>query len=465
MDYKKTAMEVVRLIGGKGNVNDVTHCMTRLRFNLKDIDTAKNNIEEVQNLESVIKVIIQNGQYQVVIGPQVKKVYDEVVLLTGNQQEVQEQSDTPNMQKEVRKVKISDKIMHLISGIIMPILPAFAGAGMIKSLVTILTLTGLLATESGTYIILQGIGDTAFYFLPIIVGGSAAKYFGMDMYIGSLLGASLIYPTFHTAATDGSNTTFSFLEMFTVTPKDYTSTIFPVVLSVWVAAVLYKQLKKIVPSIVGFFLLPMLTLLIIAPVSLLVIGPIMNEVSAKLAMFALAVINLSPMIAGFIIGGFWLLIIVPLGLHWGFMPIALNNLATLGYEPIQGLLIAGMFAAAGTLLAVGIKAKSKSVKSLAFSSALSTVLGISEPGLYGIILVHKQTFFTTFIGGAIGSAITGAAGTALHTFGGAAGIFSIPNFIPPTGIDASFIGALVGILVGFLVSFITTLLIKFDVDL
>lgn len=461
MDYNKTASAIIELVGGSENVVSLTHCVTRLRFKLKDESIAMANLEKVSQVEGVMKVLNQGGQFQVVIGAKVEKVFDEAIALLGNIQgnDVSTKEETT---EEKKNEKVTDKIMHLVSGIMLPVMPAFAGAGMLKCLLIILNLAGILSTDSGTYQVFYGISDAVMYFLPVILGGSTAKYFKMDVYVGNLIGAALIYPTFVTAA--GKGESFSFLKILHIAPQNYTSTVFPVIVSVWFASLIYKQLKKIIPDAVKFFLLPMIVIMVTVPIALLIIGPAMSFVSGILAKAVVAIIKFCPPLAGFLIGGAWLVAIVPLGLHWGFIPIFMSNYATLGYEPISGLLVTGLFAATGTLLAAGIKAKTKNVKSLAFSSALSNTLGISEPGLYGIIMLHKQTIVTTFLAGGIGSAIAGFSGTAAHSIAGAAGLFALPAYIPATGIDKSFIGLIIGIVVSFILGFVLTMIAKFDPD-
>ncbi|MCF0105325.1 MAG: PTS transporter subunit EIIC [Holdemanella sp.] len=451
VNFKESAKLIVEYVGGKENVAGLTHCITRLRFTLKD--ESKANTEKINEIPGVMKVIQAGGQYQVVIGPAVEKMYDEVVPLVG--------SEALNTNQEQKSKKITDKIMKLISGIMMPVMPGLIGCGLVLCLYNVLSLFGVVNNTEGFGFILYAMGQAALYFFPIIVGGSAAKYFGISPYLGNAIGAGMIYPTLTTAAAAGESIT-----LFGVLPyafKDYTSTVFPVIVAVWFASILYKFFKKIIPDMFQFTLVPMLTLLITVPVSLVVIGPVVNWVSMILSSGVLYVYNLSPVICGAILGATWLLFIVPLGLHWGFIAIFMNNFFTLGYEPIMGLLC-GICTISGTLFAYGLKSKDPETRSLAFSTGITNIFGISEPGLYGIILQHKFTIITSMIGGTISGIIPAICKTAVYSFGGASGIFGLPMYVDPSGASSSFMGAVLANVVGFAVCFALTFFWKFDTD-
>lgn len=455
VNFKQSASEIMKLIGGKENVSVASHCITRLRFTLKDLTIAENNKEAIKKIPGVLQVIEAGGQFQVVIGTTVEKMYSEVAALleTG-------EGEIPEVNETKQQKKTTDTIMKLVSGIMMPVMPALIGCSMITCLLTILLATGLVDMESGTFTLFYGIGQTILYFFPVIIGGSAAKFFGISPYLGNAIGACMIYPSFVANAGEGLSTTiFGFIPL---TYKDYSSTVFPAIAAVWFASIIFKFLKKHIPDILSFVVIPFLTILISVPVSILVIGPVVNGLSALISQGSLVIYNFSPMLCSIILGATWLLFIVPLGLHWGFIAIFLNNLTTLGYEPIMGLM-AAILSLSGTLTAIGIRSKNKETKSLAFSCAITNMLGVSEPGLYGIVLQHKETILTTMIGGAITGIIPALFHCTIYTYG-MSGIFAMPCYISPDGDISGMIGAIIANIVGFVLCFALTMFWKFDPD-
>lgn len=456
VDFNKSAQQIVSLVGGKENVQQVTHCVTRVRFALNNQSIASANKDAISKVEGVMQVVEAGGQFQVVIGPKVEKMYDAVVALVGNGTGEVPAED----EGKKEKLKVTDIIMKLVSGIMLPVMPGLIACGMVACLVNVLTMFGLSA-DGGTYKVLYGIGQTCMYFFPVLVGGSTAKFFGINEYVGNAIGACLIYPDIVAAASAGESTTF--LGFLPLTYNNYTSTVFPAIAAVAFASVVYKFLKKHIPDVVSFVMIPFLTVLITVPVALLVIGPVVNAVSTVLSTVSLAIYNFSPILCGILLGATWLLFIVPLGLHWGFIAIFMNNFVTLGYEPIMGLL-AGMCVLSGTLAAVGVRSKDKNIKAMAFSTAISNAFGVSEPGLYGIVLQHKETILTTAIAGAVTGIILAVFHTAIYTMGGTAGVFAFPMYINPDGTMGSLLGMVLSNVVGFVLAFVLTMVWNFDPD-
>ena len=377
-DINRLADDIVQAIGGKENITFVTHCITRLRFNLKDESIVDDGA--VKKIDGVIDVRHSAGQYQVIVGPKVDRVYERVLKVTGL-----EESKTGQEGKEEKK-GIAARLMKLISGIMMPVLPALIACGMINALLSILTTSGAISSDSGVHILLYGMGNACMYFLPILVGSSAAKFFGIDQYIGAIIGAILIYPTFTAAATSGTPLDL-FGTQFTI--ASYTSTVFPAIFASWLASVVYKFLRRILPDTVAFAIVPFATVLVCAPISLLAIGPVINQASAWLASAVLGIYSFSPVVCAVILGPIFGLIMIPLGLHWVLVVISINNIATVGSDPILGLLCCSM-SVVGACLAFAVRSKDSSQKSLGYSCAITGFCGISEPALYGIILEHKE---------------------------------------------------------------------------
>lgn len=439
-DITKLAAEILEMVGGAENITFVAHCMTRLRFNLKDesiVDDAK-----VKAIDGVIDIRHSAGQYQVIVGPKVDKVYEIVAKETG--------IDTGKSAADEGETKgFLGKLMKLISGIMMPVLPALIACGMINAVLSILTTAGVVSAESGIYTMLYGMGNACMYFLPVLVGSSAAKFFGIDQYIGAVLGAILIYPTFVAAAGAGDA-----LDVFGVkfTMVSYASTVFPAIVAAWFASVLYKWLRAVLPDALAFALVPFLTVAIAAPISLLVVGPVIQQASSLLATAVLAVYQLSPVLCGVILGPIFGLVMIPLGLHWALIVISINNIMTVGSDPILGLLC-GSMGVVGACLAFALRSKDPGEKSLGFSCAITSLCGITEPALYGIVLEHKKIIIASMISGAISAVIPAIFNTRTFVMT-SSGIFSFPGYMNPSGDMSSLIGAILCNVVGFILTFV-----------
>ena len=439
-DITKLAAEILEMVGGAENITFVAHCMTRLRFNLKDesiVDDAK-----VKAIDGVIDIRHSAGQYQVIVGPKVDKVYEIVAKETG--------IDTGKSAADEGETKgFLGKLMKLISGIMMPVLPALIACGMINAVLSILTTAGVVSAESGIYTMLNGMGNACMYFLPVLVGSSAAKFFGIDQYIGAVLGAILIYPTFVAAAGAGDA-----LDLFGVkfTMVSYASTVFPAIVAAWFASVLYKWLRAVLPDALAFALVPFLTVAIAAPISLLVVGPVIQQASSLLATAVLAVYQLSPVLCGVILGPIFGLVMIPLGLHWALIVISINNIMTVGSDPILGLLC-GSMCVVGACLAFALRSKDPGEKSLGFSCAITSLCGITEPALYGIVLEHKKIIIASMISGAISAVIPAIFNTRTFVMT-SSGIFSFPGYMNPSGDMSSLIGAILCNVVGFILTFV-----------
>lgn len=469
-DYDSLAKKIVKLVGGKDNVKSVVHCATRLRFKLRD--EKKANTEELKDTEGVVTVVQSGGQYQVVIGNEVADVYDHVVKVGG----FPDGGTVPDdYGEDDEKTSLLDKFIDLISGIFAPALGCLAATGMIKGLATILVTTGLVTKTSGTYVILYAIGDAFFYFLPIILGLSAAKKFGVDQFIGLSIGAALVYPTIvalNPTAVTGKplftlfvNTALSspihitFLKI-PVIMMNYTSSVIPIIVAMWIASKIERYLKKVIPSVVKTFLVPFFTLIVVVPLTLLVVGPVTSWISDGLAAGASALYNLSPIVTGAVIGGLWQILVI-FGLHWGLVPLGMLNIQNLHYDPILVLTGATSFAQIGAVLAVIMKVKSKKVQGLGWSAFLSGIFGITEPAIYGITLPRKKVFAMSCIGAGIGGALMGLFGTKAYMVGGL-GVFLFPSYIGASGMDMSVYGALISWVVAFAVALGLSLVFGFS---
>ncbi|NLZ46313.1 MAG: PTS transporter subunit EIIC [Clostridiales bacterium] len=447
-DYTSLAQELLKAIGGAQNIQNVSHCATRLRFNLKDNKLA--NTEKVKTIQGIITVVEKAGQFQVVIGNTVPEVYKAVIEVGG----ITEDSTKEN---ELKKGgNILSKLIDTIAGIFPPVLGALCGAGLIKGLLAILTTFNVLKPEMGTYVILNAIGDSVFYFLPVLLGFAAGRKFGGNPYLTALIGAALIHPTLVSAA----GTTITFLKI-PVSVLNYSSTVIPILFAAWVCCKIEKFLQKRLPSSIKNFVTPMFCLLITIPITLMLIGPVTTFVADWLAKGYSWLFDLNSIVAGAVIGALWQVLVI-FGVHWGFIPVMLNNLTTVGYDTLGPMAQIGAMSQTGAAFGVSLKMKNKATRGGTISTVISGIFGITEPIVYGVTLPRKKIFAMGMIGGAAGGAVAGVFGAAAYSVG-ALGIFSIPSTISPDGgLGKTFWGALIGMIVSFLVAAILSFLVYKD---
>ncbi|MNO30485.1 PTS system beta-glucoside-specific EIIBCA component [compost metagenome] len=454
MKYEKLAKDIIQGVGGKENVNSLTHCITRLRFKLND--ESKANTESLKNMDGVVTVVQSGGQYQVVIGNHVPEVYEDVAAIGGFQAASAEVPD--------EKVGLFNKFIDMISGVFTPTLGVLSATGMIKGFTALFLSLGILTSTSGTYQILNAIGDCLFYFFPIFLGYTSAKKFNTNIFIGMAIGATLVYPTFSSITASGEPLYTLFSGTVIESPvyltflgipvilMSYASSVIPIILSTYVGGKIEGFFKKFIPSVVRTFLVPFCTLLIIVPLALIFIGPVATWAGQLLGAGTLFIYNLSPMIAGVLLGGFWQVFVI-FGLHWGFVPIAINNVTVLGYDTILAGVFGASFAQTGVVLAILLRTKNIKLKSLSVPAVISGIFGVTEPAIYGITLPRKKPFILSCIAGGLGGGIIGIMGTKGYIIGGL-GIFGIPSYISPGGMDRGFAGAIIGISVSFVLGFL-----------
>ncbi|MEC0125504.1 beta-glucoside-specific PTS transporter subunit IIABC [Paenibacillus pabuli] len=419
MKYEKLAKDIMQNIGGEENVSNLVHCATRLRFNLKDNQLPDK--EKLKSLEGVLTVVESGGQFQVVIGNDVSHVYQEIKK-TSNL----DHGNSDSADAELPKEKLMSRIFAVISGSLSPLLPAMAGAGILKAFLTLFISFGWISAESGTYLILAAAANAVFYFLPIFLGVTASIKFGANPYVGGVIGASLMEPNFTGLLANGDTSSFLGIP---VVLMDYSATVFPVFVAIWIFSYVEKWFKKIIHKELQTFLVPLLCMVIIVPLTAMIFGPFGVYIGNAIADAINYLMGVSGLLTGAVIGGLIFFLVV-FGLHWGIIPIVLANL-TNGTDPILAMWAASNFAMAGVALAVFLKSKKeKALRSIAGSSTLSLLLaGVSEPTVYGILLRYKRTIPYVIIAGAIGGAINGA----FHTYATAfvfQNVFSIGAFEP-----------------------------------
>ncbi len=461
MKYEALAKDIVKKVGGKENIISLTHCITRLRFQLKD--TGKADTEYLKNKDGIVTVMESGGQYQIVIGNHVPDVY-EAVRKEANL------GDGSSSSEGNKDTSLFNRFIDLISGIFQPILGVLAAAGMIKGFATLFMTLGWVKEESGTYQIMFAIGDALFYFFPIFLGFTAAKKFGGNQFIGMALGAALVYPTLVDAMAAGnesatmlfsgtffeSETAMTFLGI-PVISMTYTTSVIPIVFAAFFASKLEKYLKKIIPDVVKTFLVPFFTLLIIVPLTFIVIGPISTWGANLIGAGVLGVYGFSPLVAGLLLGAFWQVFVI-FGLHWGLVAIAINNISTSGYDVIIPIIFAASFAQTGIVLGMFFRTKNQQLKSLSIPAFISGLFGVTEPAIYGITLPRKKPFIYSCIVAGITGGMLGFAGTKMYFMGGL-GVFGYTTFIGENGLDSPFwmslIATAVALVLGLIVGYLT----------
>ena len=463
--YQALAKEIVKNVGGKENVSGLVHCITRLRFTLKDESRANDDV--LKNMEGVVTVMKSGGQYQVVIGNHVPEVFEDVM-------ELLDFSETASAPEEKKSGKLLDRAIDVVSGIFQPILGIMAACGMLKGLNTLCVTQGLYAADCGGYMIINAAGDALFTFLPLFLGYTAAKKFNLKPMLGLAIGAAMCYPGIQlaslSAGTDALYTVLSgtmfespvYINFFgvPVISVDYTGTVIPVILAVWFASKCEKLFNKFVPDLVKFFFVPMLTLLVTLPVSILFLGPVATFGSTLISEFTLAIRSFSPLLAGGIVGLTWQILVI-FGMHWGFIPVYINNVMTLGYDNVMMPFFACTFATSAVVLAIFFKTKDKKLKEMAIPNFISGIFGVTEPAIYGILLPLKKPFIISCIAGGIGGAFYGHFNFRKFILGGM-GIFELPNMMNPDGTSGNIIVAFAGIAISMAVGFILTMIFYKD---
>lgn len=405
-DYSKLATEVVQYVGGEANVISLYHCITRLRFKLKDEAVAKQHIEDIKAIDGVLSVVEANNQFQVVIGNDVEKAYNEIMSRYSIKSALEGGEDSATSDVGAKEGNFLIRFFNVLSSIFNPIIMPLAGAGMIKAMLVVLTTFHFMSDKSSTYAILSAAGNSVFYFLPIILAVSAARVFKTNQFIAFAIIAALLEPNF-TALVTANGVKVDFLGLPAIL-MGYSGTVIPAIISIYIYSKLEKLLKKIVPKSLEIFLLPMLALLIMVPLTVLVIGPIGVSLGDGLGNAVNYISDHSGILAGMLIGGGWTFLVM-IGIHWGVVPIMVNNLSTYGYDILRPMIATATFASAGAALGVFLRSKDKQVKSLALSSLLPALLGgITEPIVYGLSVRFKKPLIAQVIAGAIAGAFMGA---------------------------------------------------------
>ncbi|MBH9990106.1 MULTISPECIES: beta-glucoside-specific PTS transporter subunit IIABC [unclassified Lactobacillus] len=404
MKHKDEINSIIKDVGGVANIQRMTHCMTRLRFNLAD--DKKADLDAISKINGVLNTQFQNSQLQIVIGPAVADWYDEISNLTGIGQEESQET-------EVKEKKgFFSKLLEIFSNVFLPVIPAIAGAGMMKAILGLLSSFSLISQKSDSYIILNLMADATFYFLPFLLAISAAKLFKTNAILSAVLAGALLYPSLINNVGKISNYHFLGLPIPVI---NYSASVLPIILSVWIMSYLYRFVDKHMPDMLKVIFVPTVVLIIMIPIELIAIGPLGNYLGSILSAASMKLFSFSGALAGAILGGLRPLLVMT-GMHQALTPIVFQNFASKGYDVLMPTMLVSTFAQATGVLTMVFKTRSKKEKSVIYASGISAILGITEPALYGVIVKYKRVLLSVCIGGGLGAAYVSAMGYHLGSF-------------------------------------------------
>ena len=438
MDKKDVVKLIIQNVGGKENINNVWHCMTRLRLDLKDNN--KINQENINRLDGIMGSQLQSDQYQIVIGTNVKDYYDIFSKEMELNNNTESQSDSKNSKKGIISI-----FMDIVSGVFGPIVPAIAGAGMIKGLLAGFIALKIISNESDTVKIIDMAASGVFTFLPFFLAVSAAKIFKTNQYLAAAIAACIMSPNMIAAAKEGAVTSYTFLGFVPIPVFNYSGSVIPIIFAVWILSHVYKLVDKVMPEVLKTVFTPTVTLFIMSFLTLSIIGPVGIYLGKGLAVIIQALFNISPVLAGLIVGAVRPMAILT-GMHHAMTPIALQNFQEQGYDMLMPMMFMANMAITGATLAVYFKEKDKKEKSVILSSAISGLLGITEPALFGVLTKYKKAFLAATIGSSAASAFIAFFGVRIYGYI-LSSIFSLPAYIGPY-----FPFAVAGILIAIILS-------------
>lgn len=447
-DYRQLARDIVDHVGGRENIKELKHCITRLRFSLKD--EGKADTDYLKARDGIVTVVQAGGQYQVVIGNHVPDVYVAVQTAAG----IVGNGSLDIDEGDKFKGNLFERFVDLISGIFQPFLGALAVAGILKGLVAILGANGMTADNSAFCAILNAAGDGFFQYLPLIIALTSARKFKVNEFTALAIGAALVYPSLPGVVEGlteaGLNRIFGI--PFSLPTGGYYSTVLPAILAVWVASYIERGARKLIPDVVKLFLVPFVTLLLAVPMTFLVVGPVGNLLSDALSWFFQLIMGISPVLYGVVLGGLWQ-VMVMFGMHWAIVPLAIVETASQGFSAILVPALFPSFTQVGVLLAIMLKSKEAKVQSLSLPALISALFGVTEPAIYGITLPMRIPFIVSCMTSALIGGYVMFAGIVGYSVGGL-GIFLYPSLIDTsTGSMSGVISAIIASVAAVVISF------------
>ncbi|ATY01792.1 PTS beta-glucoside transporter subunit IIABC [Klebsiella aerogenes] len=448
MEYKALAQDILHRVGGKENIVSLVHCATRLRFKLKD--NAKADAEGLKANPGVIMVVESGGQFQVVIGNHVHDVW-----LAVRQQAGLSDDSEPVPQEKAAKSSVLSQLIDIISGIFTPFIGVMAATGLLKGLLALALTCGWLTPQQGTYKIWFAASDALFFFFPLFLGYTAGKKFGGNPFISMVIGGALTHPLMIQAFE--ASQTGAPVEHFLgipVTYINYSSSVIPIILASWVCCWLERKSNAVLPSAMKNFFTPAICLAVVVPLTFLVIGPLATWLSHMIANGYQVIYVFAPWLAGAVLGALWQVCVI-FGLHWGLIPLMINNMTVLGHDSMLPIILPAVIAQVGAVLGILLATRDSRQRMLAGSAFSAGLFGITEPAIYGLTLPLRRPFIFGCIAGAIGGAITAFSNSYAYSFG-VPNIFFPAQMIPPGGIDFSVWGGLIGTGVAFILACVLT---------
>ncbi|PJN89661.1 PTS transporter subunit EIIC [Bacillus sp. mrc49] len=442
MKDKESVKKIIEYVGGKKNIKKAWHCMTRLRFDLYDNSLIAH--ENVKRLSGVIGEQLQNDQYQIIVGTNVQQYHSALMEELGMEREEDKKESS-------KKKGLFSRLLDVVSGVFGPIVPAIAGAGMLKGLLAGLIALNFLSKDNETIIILDLISSGVFYFLPFFLAASAAKIFKTNQYLALAIAAGFMYPSLIDAAKLGEVSQFHFIGL-PIPVINYSGAVIPVILSVWALSYIHRWIDKYMPNILKTVFTPTLTLFLAIPFALIVSGPLGSYVGKGLAYIIETLFDISPILAGVVMGGARPIEVV-FGMHHALTPIVLQNFADKGYDMLMPMMFMTNMAIAGATFAMFFKANSKTEKSIILSATISALLGITEPAIFGVLIKNRKAFIACSIGSAVASTFFAAMGVRIYGYI-LSSIVSLVAYVGPY-FPYALIGIMIAISTSFGISFIT----------
>ena len=450
MDYKAIGKKIISLVGGTENIRQLTHCATRLRFEFYKKE--KVDVKSIENIPGVIGVVEKGGQFQVIIGNEVQTAFRAI----SEEMKHSEENDGNRELDREEKTTIVNRIISVISTTFTPVIPALIGGGMIKAVLSILVLAKLVDPSESTYSILTFISDAPFYFMPVLLAYGAAMKFKCNPILAITMACALLHPSWNGMVEAGESITFFGIPVVLV---NYSSSVVPIILSVWIMSYVERFAEKYSPSVIKFFLKPLLIMFIAIPIALLGVGPFGNLLNDIVQTGATVLNEKVSWLIPMLMGAFQPFLTLT-GTAWAMTPIATGQISSLGYEVVNGPgMLASNIAQGGATLAVAFKTKNKELKQMAASSGFTAVMGITEPCLYGVLLKLKRPLIASMIGGAAGGIYAGISGLVRYAFV-SPGLTAIPAFIGENPWNV--VHALITIVISFVVGFAASWLLGFQ---
>ncbi|WP_264944360.1 PTS beta-glucoside transporter subunit IIABC [Klebsiella quasipneumoniae] len=444
MEYKALAQDILNRVGGKENIVSLVHCATRLRFKLKD--NGKADAEGLKANPGVIMVVESGGQFQVVIGNHVHDVWQAV------RQEAGLSDDSEPTAESVEKGSLLGQIIDVVSGIFTPFIGVLAASGILKGMLALAVVCGWLTPQQGTYKIWFAASDALFFFFPLFLGYTAGKKFGGNPFVSMVIGGALTHPLM-IQAFEASQAPGAAVEHFLgipVTFINYSSSVIPIILASWVCCWLERKSNALLPSSMKNFFTPAICLAVVVPLTFLLIGPLATWLSHLLAQGYQIIYAVAPWLAGAAMGALWQVCVI-FGLHWGLIPLMINNLTVLGHDSMLPMLLPAVMGQVGAVLGILLKTRDARQKVLAGSAFSAGIFGITEPAIYGLTLPLRRPFIFGCVAGAIGGAIVGFSNAHVYSFG-FGNIFTVAQMIPPQGLDSTVWGGVAGIFAALIIS-------------